>query len=87
MASQMLQLVVAGAHMSGLRLNHQLTDLGARMLRAAHTAPVYRERQRAAPTRRAAPLMRPPAWGAPARARTCAPARTPPPRPGNACPH
>ena len=40
----MLNLVVAGAHMSGLRLNHQLTDLGAKLLRAVETAPVYRER-------------------------------------------
>jgi hypothetical protein len=38
-----LRLVVAGAHMSGLRLNHQLTDLGARLSRATKTAPVYRE--------------------------------------------
>ncbi|KAI8468535.1 MAG: hypothetical protein J3K34DRAFT_426766 [Monoraphidium minutum] len=38
----MLRLVVAGAHMSGLRLNHQLTDLGAKMLAATKTAPVYR---------------------------------------------
>lgn len=39
-----LRLVVAGAHMSGLRLNHQLTDLGAKMLQATRTAPVYRKR-------------------------------------------
>lgn len=30
--------------MSGLRLNHQLTDLGATMLAATKTAPIYRER-------------------------------------------
>jgi hypothetical protein len=41
-SSSMLQLVVAGAHMSGLRLNHQLTDLGGHLLRATKTAPVYR---------------------------------------------
>lgn len=43
MTSAMLRLVVAGAHMSGLRLNHQLTDLGAKMAAATKTAPVYRE--------------------------------------------
>lgn len=37
-----LQLVVAGAHLSGLSLNHQLTDLGAKYLRTCKTAPVYR---------------------------------------------
>lgn len=41
-AGSALRLVVAGAHMSGLRLNHQLTDLGGRLLRATRTAPVYR---------------------------------------------
>jgi allophanate hydrolase len=35
-------LVVAGAHMSSLELNHQLTDLGARIARAELTAPSYR---------------------------------------------
>jgi allophanate hydrolase len=37
-----VQLVVVGAHMSGLPLNHQLTELGARLVRAELTAPVYR---------------------------------------------
>lgn len=37
-----VQLAVAGAHMSGLPLNPQLTELGARLLRADRTAPVYR---------------------------------------------
>ena len=36
------ELVVVGAHMSGLPLNGQLTALGARFLRAARTSPVYR---------------------------------------------
>mgnify|MGYP001811212134 CR=1 FL=1 len=49
MASSMLRLEVAGAHMSGLRLNHQLTDLGAKMQAAAMTAPVYRECTQDAP--------------------------------------
>ena len=35
-------LAVAGAHMSGLPLNSQLTDRGARLLRTARTAPHYR---------------------------------------------
>ncbi len=37
-----LQLVVVGAHLSGLPLNGQLTERGARMRRATKTAPVYR---------------------------------------------
>ncbi|MEW5305219.1 MAG: hypothetical protein WDW38_005739 [Sanguina aurantia] len=37
----MLKLVVAGAHMTGLPLNHQLIGLGATFLRAAKTAPLY----------------------------------------------
>lgn len=35
-------LAVAGAHLSGEPLNHQLTDLEARFVRAARTAPSYR---------------------------------------------
>jgi allophanate hydrolase len=35
-------IAVVGAHMSGLPLNHQLTDLYARLERATETAPVYR---------------------------------------------
>jgi allophanate hydrolase len=35
-------LFCIGAHMSGLALNHQLTALGGRFLRAAQTAPGYR---------------------------------------------
>ena len=37
-----LQLMVCGAHMSGLPLNKDLTGLDARFLRATQTAPVYR---------------------------------------------
>jgi allophanate hydrolase len=37
-----LQLAVAGAHMSGLELNHQLRDVGARLVRTELTAPEYR---------------------------------------------
>jgi allophanate hydrolase len=37
-----VQLVVAGAHMSGLPLNPQLAELGARLVRADRTAPFYR---------------------------------------------
>lgn len=35
-------LVACGAHMSGLPLNHQLTDLGARLVRETRSAPNYR---------------------------------------------
>lgn len=37
-----LELAVVGAHMSGMALNHELTSLGARFLRAARTTPDYR---------------------------------------------
>jgi allophanate hydrolase len=37
-----IALAVCGAHMSGLPLNHELTRLGARLIRACHTAPQYR---------------------------------------------
>jgi len=39
--SDEIAIAVCGAHMSGLPLNHQLTDLGGRFLRATHTAPEY----------------------------------------------
>jgi len=37
-----IPLAVAGAHLSGEPLNHQLTDLGARFVRATTTAAAYR---------------------------------------------
>ena len=37
-----LSLVVCGAHLSGLALNHQLTERGGRLLCATRTAPCYR---------------------------------------------
>jgi allophanate hydrolase len=37
-----IPVVVCGAHMSGLPLNHQLRDRGARLVRATQTAPHYR---------------------------------------------
>jgi allophanate hydrolase len=37
-----LPLAVVGAHLSGLPLNRQLTELGATLLAATRTAPVYR---------------------------------------------
>ncbi|MDB5644555.1 allophanate hydrolase [Methylobacterium sp.] len=37
-----IPLVVVGAHLTGLALNHQLQDLGAIFLRATRTAPDYR---------------------------------------------
>jgi allophanate hydrolase len=39
---EVLPLAVVGAHLSGLPLNHQLTDRGARLLRSCRTAPRYR---------------------------------------------
>ncbi len=37
-----LNLAVCGAHLSGLALNHQLTERGGRLVRATRTAPSYR---------------------------------------------
>jgi len=37
-----VELAVAGAHLSGQPLNHELTRLGARFLRSARTSPSYR---------------------------------------------
>ncbi|MBV8033203.1 MAG: allophanate hydrolase [Betaproteobacteria bacterium] len=37
-----LRLAVVGAHLSGMALNHQLVERGARLVRAARTAPSYR---------------------------------------------
>jgi allophanate hydrolase len=37
-----VRLAVVGAHLSGQPLNHQLTDLGGRLLTATATAPAYR---------------------------------------------
>jgi allophanate hydrolase len=37
-----VRLAVVGAHMSGLPLNRQLTERGARLAAETHTAPVYR---------------------------------------------
>jgi allophanate hydrolase len=37
-----IALAVCGAHMTGLPLNHQLVDLGARLIRRCRTAPHYR---------------------------------------------
>ncbi|WP_296810085.1 allophanate hydrolase [Thiocapsa sp.] len=39
---EMLPLVVCGAHLSGLALNHQLIERGGRLLAATQTAPCYR---------------------------------------------
>jgi allophanate hydrolase len=38
----MVPLCVAGAHLRGQPLNHQLTDRGGRLVRATTTAPAYR---------------------------------------------
>jgi allophanate hydrolase len=40
--SATIPLAVCGAHMSGLPLNHQLTERGARLARKCRTAPEYR---------------------------------------------
>src|SRR5262245_40401771 len=40
--SGVVRLAVCGAHMSGLPLNHQLTERGARLARQCRTAPHYR---------------------------------------------
>ena len=37
-----IRLAVVGAHLSGMALNHQLTERGARLVRSARTAPAYR---------------------------------------------
>jgi len=37
-----MRLVVCGAHLSGLPLNHQLTERGGRMIAATQSAPAYR---------------------------------------------
>jgi allophanate hydrolase len=41
-ASSTIRLTVVGAHLSGEPLNHQLTDVGGRLVRATETAPCYR---------------------------------------------
>lgn len=42
MTSDTVKVAVCGAHLSGLPLNHQLTDRGAKLVSKTHTAPVYR---------------------------------------------
>jgi allophanate hydrolase len=37
-----MKIAVVGAHLSGLPLNSQLTELGAELVRASRTKPVYR---------------------------------------------
>ena len=41
-ATELASLVVCGAHMHGLPLNHQLTERGATLRAATRTAPLYR---------------------------------------------
>jgi hypothetical protein len=38
----LIPIVVVGAHLSGLPLNHQLTDTGGHLIRQGRTAPDYR---------------------------------------------
>lgn len=40
--AEVARLVVVGAHLSGLPLNHELTSRGGRLVRATRTAPAYR---------------------------------------------
>lgn len=40
--SGQVRVAVCGAHLSGLPLNHQLVERGARLVAATHTAPAYR---------------------------------------------
>lgn len=40
--SNRIDIAVCGAHMSGLPLNHQLTELGASFVKATHTQKGYR---------------------------------------------
>lgn len=40
--SSTIKLAVVGAHLSGMPLNHQLVERGAKLVRAARTAPAYR---------------------------------------------
>ena len=42
MTAAAIRLVVVGAHLSGQPLNHQLTDLGARLVATTRTASCYR---------------------------------------------
>jgi allophanate hydrolase len=37
-----IQVAVLGAHLSGMPLNHQMTERGAKLVRATRTAPIYR---------------------------------------------
>ena len=37
-----IDLVVVGAHLSGMPLNHELVALGARLVRSGATKPIYR---------------------------------------------
>jgi hypothetical protein len=41
-ANDLIPIVVVGAHLSGLPLNHQLTETGGHLLRRGRTAPDYR---------------------------------------------
>jgi allophanate hydrolase len=40
--SDQIELVVVGAHLSGMPLNHELTNLGAQLLRSAKTTTDYK---------------------------------------------
>ncbi len=41
-AAESIEMVVVGAHLSGMALNHELIELGARFARTARTTPDYR---------------------------------------------
>lgn len=59
-----VRLAVVGAHLAGQPLNHQLTARGARLVRAARTAPEYRLFALPGTTPAKPGLVRAPAGGA-----------------------
>ncbi|WP_437379797.1 allophanate hydrolase [Inquilinus limosus] len=60
----LFEIVVVGAHLSGMPLNRELTALGARFLRAVRTAPSYRLYAMAGPGVAKPGLLRAPDGGA-----------------------
>lgn len=42
MATEYVEVAVCGAHMSGLPLNHQLTNLEGKLVKRSKTAPFYK---------------------------------------------
>ena len=42
MVTEYVEVAVCGAHMSGLPLNHQLTNLEGKLVKRSKTAPFYK---------------------------------------------